>query len=119
MQNTKFVITRIISITCCSILLATFIELILSQEALASEHDIIGKTLCNLVDVISGQIARGIATLAIFAVGVGLFMGKVSWGLAATTAGGVAVVFGASSLVDFFAVDDAGTCPENATPPAS
>ncbi|MBF8246795.1 MAG: TrbC/VirB2 family protein [Rickettsia sp.] len=78
-------------------------------------NDVIGESLCNLVNLISGQIARGIATLAIFAIGIGLFLGKVSWGLAATTAAAVAVIFGASDLVDFFAGDlDTGSCVNTA-----
>ena len=74
-----------------------------SDVALASGsvNDVIGNTLCRLVSNLSGNIARGIATVAIFAVGVGLFLGKLNWGIAAATAGGVGIIFSANKLVGF------------------
>lgn len=71
------------------------------DSAFASGNDVIGNTLCNLVNNISGGIAKSIATMAIFAVGIGLFMGKLSWGTAALTAAGVGVIFGAGKLVSW------------------
>jgi type IV secretory pathway VirB2 component (pilin) len=75
--------------------------------------DVIGNTLCSLVNNLSGGIAKSIATLAIFAVGIGLFMGKLSWGTAALTAAGVGVIFGAGKLVVWLGGADAGNsnCP--------
>jgi type IV secretory pathway VirB2 component (pilin) len=81
-------------------------------QAAASNNDVIGSTLCNLVANLSGSIARSIATLAIFAVGISLFMGKLNWGTAAMTAAGVAVVFGAAQLVGWLSGDaDNSNCP--------
>ncbi len=76
-----------------------------SESALAatatSTNDVIGATLCRLVKNLSGGVARGIATIAIFAVGVGLFLGKLNWGIAAATAAGVGIIFSAPKLVAF------------------
>ena len=69
----------------------------------ATNDDIIGKTLCQLVSNLSGGIARSIATIAVFAVGVGLFLGKINWGIAAATTAGIAIVFGAQDLVKWLA----------------
>jgi type IV secretory pathway VirB2 component (pilin) len=66
-----------------------------------SSNDVIGDTLCRLVQNLSGNIAKAIATIAIFAVGVGLFLGKLNWGIAAATAGGVGIIFSANKLVAF------------------
>lgn len=61
---------------------------------------------------LSGGIARGIATIAIFAVGVGLFLGKLNWGIAAATAPGVGIIFSAPKLVAFLSGSDANSnCP--------
>jgi type IV secretion system protein VirB2 len=80
--------------------------------AATANQDVIGATLCTLVSNLSGGVARGIATLAIFAVGVGLFLGKVNWGIAATTAAGVGIIFGAPTLVGWLSGNSAnGTCP--------
>lgn len=69
--------------------------------ATANSNDVIGHTLCGVVNNLSGGIAKSIATLAIFAVGVALFMGKLNWGTAAMTAAGVGIVFGAPKLVSW------------------
>ena len=74
----------------------------------ADENDVVGQKLCRLVK----NLAGGIATIAIFAVGVGLFLGKLNWGIAAATAAGVGIIFAAPKLVAFLS-GDAGnaTCP--------
>lgn len=80
--------------------------------ASATTNDVVGQTLCRLVANLSGGIARGIATIAIFAVGVGLFLGKLNWGIAAATAAGVGIIFSAPQLVAFLSGDDADSnCP--------
>ena len=76
-----------------------------------SGQDVVGDTLCRLTKNLTGGIARGIATIAIFAVGVGLFLGKLNWGIAAATAVGVGVIFSAPKLVGFLAGNDTySTC---------
>lgn len=78
----------------------------------AAGNDVVGATLCRLVANLSGGIARGIATIAIFAVGVGLFLGKLNWGIAAATAAGVGIIFSAPKLVAFLSGDvNNSTCP--------
>lgn len=85
----------------------------------AADNDVVGQTLCRLVANLSGGIARGIATIAIFSVGVGLFLGKLNWGIAAATAAGVGIIFSAPKLVAFLSGDAANaTCDTGATPGA-
>jgi type IV secretory pathway VirB2 component (pilin) len=86
-----------------------------SGDAAGSKYDVIGDTLCRLIQNLSGNIARGIATMAIFSVGVGLFLGKLNWGVAAATAAGVGVIFSAGRLVNFIA----GSAADNAVCPSS
>ncbi len=89
--------------------------LMMSDLAFASAdstNDVVGQTLCRLVRNLTGGIARGIATLAIFAVGIGLFLGKINWGIAAAPAGGVGIIFAAPQLVAFLSgVDGYSSCP--------
>jgi len=80
----------------------------------ADPNDVVGMTLCRLVKNLAGGTAKGIATIAIFAVGVGLFLGKLNWGIAAATAAGVGIIFAAPKLVAFLSGD-----PDNATCPTS
>lgn len=74
--------------------------------------DVIGDTLCRLANNLNGGIAKGIATIAIFSVGVGLFLGKINWGVAAATAAGVGIIFSSGTLVDFIAGDGSGSSDE-------
>lgn len=72
-----------------------------TSSTTGSQDDVVGQTLCRLVSNLQGGIARGIATIAIFSVGVGLFLGKLNWGIAAATAAGVGIIFSAPKLVAF------------------
>jgi len=54
---------------------------------------------CNFLSWIDGPIGKAIATLAIVIVGIGALMGKISWGMAMIVGIGVALVFGAATIV--------------------
>jgi len=99
------------------LLLAAIAAIISSSDAAfaaddpVTSNDVIGATLCRLVKNLSGSIARAIATIAIFSVGVGLFLGKLNWGIAAATAAGVGIIFSAPKLVAFLSGNsDDATC---------
>ena len=73
------------------------------MEALATAGgggNAIENTLCKVVKLFTSTTGKAIATLAVIIVGVGALMGKVSWGLALIVALGIALVFGAASIVD-------------------
>jgi type IV secretion system protein VirB2 len=59
----------------------------------------LGTVLCTLVTWIMGPTGRAVATLAIIIIGVGALMGKVSWGMAIIVAIGIAIVFGAPTIL--------------------
>ncbi len=92
------------SVTWCAML--AFAVTMLPELAMAG--DTIGDVLCNVVEWFTGPVGQGIATLAIIVIGVGALMGKVSWGMAIIVGVGVAVVFGASSIVDELGADGSG-----------
>lgn len=56
-------------------------------------------SLCNAVDFANGNLSKGIASAGVISLGVGATMGKVSWGMAATVATGIAVMFGYTGVV--------------------
>ncbi|MES2214643.1 MAG: TrbC/VirB2 family protein [Pseudomonadota bacterium] len=74
--------------------------------ATSNSNDVIGQTLCRVTQTLTGNIAKSIATIAIFVVGISLFMGKVNWGTAAMTAAGVGIIFGAGKMVSFISGTD-------------
>ena len=78
--------------------LALAIYLTLITGAFATNTPM-GAVLCNIADMIYGNLGRGLATLAIIIVGVGATLGKVSWGLAITVAIGISIIGNAPTLV--------------------
>lgn len=66
-------------------------------------------TLQRIVNSLTGPMGKAVATIAIIALGIGLFMGKLSWGLAVATAIGIAMIFGAGSIVDWLSGSGFGT----------
>lgn len=65
----------------------------------AGDSQTIGNLLCGVANWFTGTVGQGIATLAIIIVGIGALMGKVSWGMAIIVGLGVAVIFGAPTIV--------------------
>jgi type IV secretory pathway VirB2 component (pilin) len=104
---------RLLLVMCSiSVILLSCDDAFAATATNATKDDVVGQTLCRLVSNLSGGIARGIATIAIFSVGVGLFLGKLNWGIAAATAAGVGIIFSAPQLVAFLSGDDANSnCP--------
>lgn len=100
----KDLVWRVLLALCGACLIITASDAAFAGGGTAST-DVVGETLCRLVSNLSGGIARGIATIAIFAVGVGLFLGKLNWGIAAATAAGVGIIFSAPRLVAFLSGD--------------
>jgi len=75
--------------------------------------DVIGSNLCRLVDTLSGNTAKAVATIAIFVLGVGLFLGKFNWPAALTVVVGVVIVFSAGKFVTMFAGSGSSACMQN------
>jgi type IV secretion system protein VirB2 len=65
--------------------------------------DAISGVLCTIVAKFNGPLGKGIATLAIIVIGVGLFLGKLNWAVAVATAIGIGLIFGAGNMVTWIA----------------
>ena len=65
----------------------------------AGDSNAIEQVFCNAVLILTGTTGKAIATVAVIAVGVGALLGKISWGMALIVALGVALIFGAASIV--------------------
>ncbi len=98
---------RLMAVFCIgAIILVSSDSAFAAANAAANSNDVIGQTLCRVTQNLTGNIAKAIATIAIFVVGISLFMGKVNWGTAAMTAAGVGIVFGAGKMVSFISGSD-------------
>ena len=82
----------------------------ISNASAQEKANVFGDQLCNIVLGLQGNIARAIATVAVFALGVGLFMGKLQWGSAAVTAIGIVTIFSAGKVVEWLGGGDVEGC---------
>jgi hypothetical protein len=78
----------------------------------AAGTDPFGDSLCNVVKALNGNIAKAIATAAIFATAIGFFSGKLQWQTVAILSVGIVTIFSAGTLVKFLSGSntDAGAC---------
>lgn len=83
----------------CFALAAMSLVLMAPDIASAGGPSALENVLCGVVGWFTGTVGAGIATLAIIIIGVGALLGKVSWGMAIIVGIGVAIIFGASSIV--------------------
>jgi type IV secretion system protein VirB2 len=72
-------------------------------------RDAISNVLCAIVDKFNGPLGKGISSLAIIVIGVGLFLGKLNWAVAVATAIGIGLIFGASNMVSWIGSAGLGT----------
>lgn len=107
MYNSNFKLTTTIAWQICFVFcLATALILLPEVSMAAGESsDGISDILCKIVTKLTGPIGKGIATIAIVVLGIGLFLGKLSWALAIATAIGIGFIFSASKIVNWLAED--------------
>lgn len=76
----------------------------------SGNDDTIAQTLCIIVKALQGSIGKAIATIAIVVLGVGLFLGKLSWPLAVAIAIGIGLIFGSSEMVTWLSNQSSSGC---------
>ena len=85
------------------------VSILVFMPDLAHAADPLACTLDRIQSSLTGSIGKGIATIAIVALGIGLFLGKLSWGLAIATSMGVGMIFGAANIVNWLSGGVAGS----------
>jgi type IV secretory pathway VirB2 component (pilin) len=81
---------------------AAIVSPLLVESAYATSTTI-GNTMCRIVGMLTGQVGKAIATMGIVFLAIGLFVGKISWGVAVSVGIGIGAIFGAPSLVNWLA----------------
>jgi type IV secretory pathway VirB2 component (pilin) len=69
------------------------------NTSFAGEASKIEDVMCKGYSIFNGPLGKTFAVFAIVALGVGFFLGKVSWGTAIAIALGIGAIFGAPALV--------------------
>jgi type IV secretion system protein VirB2 len=59
-------------------------------------------TLQTLVQTLTGPISTSLAILAVIALGMLAFVGRLAWGIAGSVIFGIVLVFGSTQIVQFF-----------------
>lgn len=77
------------------------VDVVLSDDGKGSNrnHDYISYVFTQVTKTLHGRAGKALCTLAVLVAGVGALFGRISWIQALTIAGGIAVVFGTSSVV--------------------
>jgi type IV secretory pathway VirB2 component (pilin) len=98
-MNNKIEQYWVIALTMCFISIILFAPDFALADGTSSNTNPLACTLNRIQQTLTGALGKGIATIAIVALGIGLFLGKLSWGLAIATSIGVGMIFGASQIV--------------------
>lgn len=65
--------------------------------------------ICRVYQIATGTAGKAFAAVGVISVGIGFFTGKVSWGLMISVAAGIAVFFGAPSIIAVISGDQTAT----------
>ncbi|SPR07338.1 Uncharacterised protein [Orientia tsutsugamushi] len=92
------------------LLMLCFFVLLLSSSIVsaqnAAQDDPIGEKLCNIVNILSGKTIKALCLVAILALGITTFMGKVSMSTAIITVSAIVITTQASKVYEFIAGKD-------------
>lgn len=90
---------------------SSFLDLNLAFATDPGQNDggeMIVQTLCQVINVIDGNVGRAIAIIIVLSLAISLFLGKVTWGTAIAIAVGLGVLFGAPAFVSAITNADGG-----------
>ncbi len=79
----------------------TFLPSLLLATSGSANSNAITAVICNIVVSLTGSIGQGISTVAIIFVCIGMFLGKMHWGLAMSITVGIGGLFGAPNVVEW------------------
>ena len=83
-------------------LLLTYLisSVIYTGNAFADDNTGITVIFCNVINEITGGVGKVISVLILISMSMGLFLGKITWGLAICVMVGMGLMFGAKGIVD-------------------
>nr|WP_064591451.1 TrbC/VirB2 family protein [Orientia tsutsugamushi] len=89
------------------LLMLCFFVLLLSSSIVsaqdAAQADPIGEKLCDIVNILSGKTIKALCLVAIIALGMTTFMGKVSMSTAIVTVSAIVIVTQSGKVYEFIA----------------
>ncbi|MCI5123111.1 MAG: hypothetical protein D3925_01200 [Candidatus Electrothrix sp. AR5] len=79
---------------------AVFTLMVVALPELSIAASFLEKTMCQGVEMLESDAGRALAITAIIILGLAALMGKISWGLGIMVVLGIALLFGASEIVN-------------------
>lgn len=68
--------------------------------------------ICRGIKIIQGPTGKTIAILVTISLAIGLFLGKITWGVAIAVAVGMGVLFGANTVVGYISGEAGDPCAD-------
>lgn len=93
----------------CSLFCLTAVIAMLPELSMAA-NTTLDNTICIVVNTLTGRAGKAVATIGVFFLGIGLFLGKMSWATALAVGLGIAAIFGAGSIINTLGGDGATSC---------
>ena len=81
-----------------------------SADGYSTTDDGISNVLCLIVTKLTGPIGKTIGIIALVVLGISVFMGKVSWTLALSTALGITFIFSAGKIINWLSSTGTDNC---------
>jgi type IV secretory pathway VirB2 component (pilin) len=100
LAKSNFTISTESAWTLCVIFCLVAVFLAVPEFSFAVDtENVMEKMLCKVRNTLVGPTGKVIATVGIFFLGIGLFLGKISWGIAIAVGLGIAAIFGADTII--------------------
>jgi len=96
--------------TLAALLFADSAHATITTSNVSSASDPLSAVLCNIVSLITGGTGKALATIALIFLAIGLFVGKISWGVAIAVGIGIGGMFGATNIVQMISGDNTSIC---------
>ncbi|WP_231966018.1 TrbC/VirB2 family protein [Orientia tsutsugamushi] len=94
----------------CFFILILSTSSIVRANGATDDKDIIGNKLCNIVGILSGKTVKALCLVAILALGITTFMGRVNMSTAIITVSAIVIVTQSSTVLKFISGNDASDC---------
>ena len=94
------------------ILTALFVTVLVIMPCAAYANvldQVVTNGFCVIINALTGNVGKAIATFAILFLGIGAFFGKVNWGLALMFAAGIVAIFGSAEIAASIAAGSGGS----------
>ena len=94
----------------CLVLCLVALTMVSPSDVFAADESGLTDALCRIVVLLTGALGQAVAMIALVALGIGIFLGKLSWPLALATAVGITFIFSAGKIVGWISGGSTATC---------